>query len=112
VLNVTVRDGGGGAVLNVRLEGVLKVTSGTARPAPAWRDSPVSPITAAGVLIPLVVIAGFVFLLLKAGKVNALYGILILLLGLWIGTTAAGRSLASGISTLATELHINPHIHM
>lgn len=71
-----------------------------------------SPITAAGVLLPLAVVAGLAYLLLKAGKVNALYGLLILLLGLWLGSTAAGRSLASGISSLATDLHINPHIRM
>jgi hypothetical protein len=68
-------------------------------------------ITALAVIIPLAAIGFLIYLLFKAGGVKVLYGVLLLLLGFWLGRSALGPAVSSWLSSVGTALHINPHIH-
>lgn len=69
-------------------------------------------VTAIGVLLPLVLFAFLVYLLFKAGGVKLVFGLLLLLLGLWLGTTPVGDALASLISHWGTAFNVNPHARL
>jgi C4-dicarboxylate transporter len=68
-------------------------------------------VTAIGVLLPLVAFGFLTWMIFKAGGVKALFGLLLLLLGLWLGRTVVGAALASWISHWGSAFNVNPHIH-